>query len=182
MPNEKKSSAANDKQQESVKAITANLDAPLSDLKVRDLMDLITVNVSTAISKLGGSFGSHVNSGPTHHSNVPGHANFTEPGGRVGAHANSGPTHHSNVPGHANFSRVGDPFGLPSGLVGGSHVNSGPTGHSNVPGHANFTMPELSDKAVLPAIRVTLESGIQVSIPEGGPREIDIAGTKITRK
>ena len=70
------------------------------------------------------------------------------------AHVNSGPTSHSNVPGHANFSmklketrtlRPRQIRTLRSKLSAGSpgaaaHVNSGPTTHTNVPGHANFTM------------------------------------------
>jgi len=70
------------------------------------------------------------------------------------AHVNSGPTSHSNVPGHANFSmklretralRPGQIRTLRRKLSAGSpgaaaHVNSGPTTHTNVPGHANFTM------------------------------------------
>lgn len=42
----------------------------------------------------------HVNSGPTGHVNVPGHANFS------GIHVNSGPTGHVNVPGHADFTKA----------------------------------------------------------------------------
>ena len=75
------------------------------------------------------------------------------------AHANSGPTSHSNVPGHANFSmklretaklRPSQIRDLRRKLSAGSpgaasHVNSGPTTHSNVPGHANFSM-KLSNK------------------------------------
>jgi hypothetical protein len=58
---------------------------------------------------------------------------------KMAAHANSGPTTHSNVPGHANFAdkskfqRLQRPEGNAA-----SHANSGPTTHSNVPGHANF--------------------------------------------
>ena len=105
----------------------------------------------------------HANSGPTTHSNVPGHANFVgqdlqrlqNPGASAAAHVNSGPTTHTNVPGHANFSRTLDDSGMrlnrsqvaalqrslemPGGNAA-AHVNSGPTTHSNVPGHADFTM------------------------------------------
>jgi hypothetical protein len=70
----------------------------------------------------------------------------------LAAHVNSGPTSHSNVPGHANFSmklkdtrrlRPAQIRTLRRRLIGNpaaaSHVNSGPTHHTNVPGHANFT-------------------------------------------
>lgn len=93
--------------------------------------------------------------------------------GRVhlAAHANSGPTTHSNVPGHANFAgNKMNPGELrmqpgqmkvqpqqmeryqvkPGGGAAAAHANSGPTTHSNVPGHANF-----ADKVQNPAeIRV----------------------------
>ena len=81
-----------------------------------------------------------------------------------GSHVNSGPTQHSNTAGHANFSKTVDPAiriqenVLPEFLQpgkGSSHVNSGPTHHSNTNGHANFSKvkdgirvlpPELSGK------------------------------------
>ncbi|MEO1445985.1 MAG: hypothetical protein AAFV46_07080 [Cyanobacteria bacterium J06635_11] len=76
----------------------------------------------------GGLAGVHANSGPSGHTNVPGHANFTDarfggvlqqPGGIAGVHANSGPSGHTNVPGHANFTSVAQPpmdvFTLPTG-------------------------------------------------------------------
>jgi hypothetical protein len=164
-------------------AAIAHPDTPLSALKVSDLASIIGAHLSDALANFGGSIGragAHVNSGPTHHANVPGHANFADVGSRSGAHVNSGPTHHANVPGHANFSRTGDIFSRPGGVASGAHANSGPTHHANVPGHANFTMPA-QDATVLPALSVTLESGIHVSIPQGGAKVLEIAGTKITR-
>lgn len=72
---------------------------------------------------------------------------------RLAAHANSGPTTHTNVPGHADFTGKMQPGKVQSqpaelqkkpqvirpGGAAASHVNSGPTTHSNIPGHADFT-------------------------------------------
>jgi hypothetical protein len=139
----------------------------------------------------------HANSGPTGHSNVPGHANFTKVGfdrathvgvkdvGAAAVHANSGPTGHSNVPGHANFdqqtlggvSRL-KPIALDRFGRLAAHANSGPTGHSNVPGHANFTkvMDELRD------VQVTLPDGTRVTLDANSPASITVNGFQVTRK
>ena len=74
------------------------------------------------------------------------------PGGGAAAHVNSGPTTHTNVPGHADFTSKMQPgqmqtqpgaAQLPAvqrpGSGAAAHVNSGPTSHTNVPGHADFT-------------------------------------------
>ena len=70
---------------------------------------------------------------------------------RLAAHVNSGPTTHTNVPGHADFTRQMKPADLKAqpgtvqqqvvrpGGAAAAHVNSGPTTHTNVPGHADFT-------------------------------------------
>ena len=77
---------------------------------------------------------------------------------RLAAHVNSGPTTHTNVPGHADFTSKLQPGQMQSqpaqigvgelqrkpevmrpGGAAASHVNSGPTTHTNVPGHADFT-------------------------------------------
>jgi hypothetical protein len=72
---------------------------------------------------------------------------------RLAAHVNSGPTTHTNVPGHADFTGKMKPGQMQSqpgqiqtkpGMVrpgsgAAAHVNSGPTTHTNVPGHADFT-------------------------------------------
>ena len=72
---------------------------------------------------------------------------------RLAAHVNSGPTTHTNVPGHADFTGKIQPGQMQSqpgrmqmkpemmrpGGAAASHVNSGPTTHTNVPGHADFT-------------------------------------------
>ena len=67
-------------------------------------------------------------------------------GGLAGVHANSGPSGHTNVPGHANFTdaRFGGVLQQPGGIVG-VHANSGPSGHTNVPGHANLTDAHLKN-------------------------------------
>ena len=144
--------------------------------------------------------GAHVNSGPTGHANVPGHADFTRQGqfGQIvnpgafaqGAHVNSGPTGHANVPGHADFTRQGQ-FGQvvnPGAFAQGAHVNSGPTGHANVPGHADFTKvgnlgSQVMNQAGLVnrAVNMTLNDGTTLSIPANGPAEINIKGMKIRR-
>jgi hypothetical protein len=108
-----------------------------------------------AVGGLGGA-ASHVNSGPTGHSNGAGHANFSREAifdkfvneartllDKAASHVNSGPTGHSNGAGHANFADRGlmDKVANPATNVlnkAASHVNSGPTGHSNGAGHANF--------------------------------------------
>jgi hypothetical protein len=72
---------------------------------------------------------------------------------QLAQHANSGPTTHTNQPGHANFTKkLSNPQHklapaqiqilqqrLGGGGAAASHVNSGPTTHTNQPGHANFT-------------------------------------------
>ena len=72
---------------------------------------------------------------------------------RLAAHVNSGPTTHTNVPGHADFTGKMQPGQMQSqpaqrqmkpeimrpGSGAAAHVNSGPTTHTNVPGHADFT-------------------------------------------
>jgi hypothetical protein len=138
------------KSKSSPQKVTAS--TSLADLKVKDLEQVIL-----AVIKSLGKKGSHANSGPTKHANVPGHANFSKTGRptkvakekvkkpiKKGVHVNSGPTKHANVPGHANFSKTGRPTKVAKAKVKkpikkGVHVNSGPTKHANRPGHANFS-------------------------------------------
>jgi hypothetical protein len=131
-----------------------------------------------AVGGVGGT-ASHVNSGPTGHSNGAGHANFSREAifdkfvnvantllDRAASHVNSGPTGHSNGAGHANFAdRHGmDKFvNVAQGLAPGnaaSHVNSGPTGHSNGAGHANFADRSVMDQIANPATRAGQSLGI----------------------
>jgi hypothetical protein len=169
-------------------------DTSVSNLKVSDLSNLFTGILNNWGNISGGTHpgfpenlrqrpGSHVNSGPTGHANVPGHANFSAgfPDNlrqRPGSHVNSGPTGHANVPGHANFSK-----GFPGNLGSGSHANSGPTGHANVPGHANFSKVGQPGGQVVtfPALRVTTADGMVVNIPEGPNQMVNINGFLITR-
>ena len=93
---------------------------------------------------------------------------------RLAAHVNSGPTTHTNVPGHADFTSQMKPGQMQSqpgqiqmkpemmrpGSGAAAHVNSGPTTHTNVPGHADFTsqmkpgqMQTQPGAAQLPAIQ-----------------------------
>ena len=73
---------------------------------------------------------------------------------RLAAHVNSGPTTHTNVPGHADFTSKMQPGQMQSqpgqiqtkpamvrpGSGAAAHVNSGPTTHTNVPGHADLSV------------------------------------------
>jgi len=160
--------------------------------------------------KPGGDVGVHVNSGPPGFVNEPGHANFdpkvfgpgairerattptvgpalaASPGNLAGVHVNSGPPGFVNEPGHANFdpsSRFGGAV-TNVGNVGrlgnaGVHVNSGPPGFVNEPGHANF---DPSTRFGPDNVLVTLPDGGRVTLPaQGGPRELEIRGFRITR-
>lgn len=75
----------------------------------------------------------HVNSGPTTHTNVPGHADFT--GKMQPGKVQSQPAQIQSQPAQLQTK----PQVIRPGGAAAAHVNSGPTTHSNIPGHADFT-------------------------------------------
>jgi hypothetical protein len=95
---------------------------------------------------------------PGHANSDPAKKRLEGRGDSSAAHANSGPTTHTNQPGHANFSMNLKNGAFKTKALnqrqikalqkrlegrGGSsaaHANSGPTTHTNQPGHANFSM------------------------------------------
>ena len=187
-----------------------NSDTQLSELKMKDILDIIDASVELALtqfqsktSPIPGTNAAHANSGPTGHENVPGHANFKGSGyipvpeaakpewNKPEVYKPEGPKPEWNKPegykpewnkpetykpeGSKPEWNKSDGYTTPA-----AHVNSGPTGHENVPGHANFKSQTNSIGEQLP-FTLTLANGAVITLGPGAPKEITIGNFKIIR-